>query len=756
MSCLNPPSQTTDLPRDEEAMELRQRAECLTQVESAAFPKDFSSLSPATLRKTLHELRVYQIALEMQYVELRRSQAELDTSRANFFDFYDRAPVGYCTIGEHGLILQANLTAASLLGVMRSALVKRPFSHFILKAHQDLYYLFQKQTLAASDMRACELQMVKNDGTPFWARLEAIAMEDVAGTPQLRVVLSDISERKQTEDEMRVAAVAFASQSGMLISDPQGVILRVNPAFTRLTGYSAEEAIGKTTKLLKSGHHEPHFYQQMWGMLQEKGFWQGEILNRHKEGQLFSALMTITAVSTPERGITHYVSSFIDITEDKETEAAIHRLAYYDPLTGLPNRRMLYDRLGQTLASTGRSGRYGAVFFIDVDNFKALNDTRGHDAGDQLLIGIAQRLQGIVREGDTVARQGSDEFVVLLEDLGAEVDAAATLAKHLGDKLNAAINQRFILNEHSYQCRISVGVSLFHELLTVQDLLKQADLALNQAKNAGRNCLHFFDPAMQAALDLRSALESELQTALQLDQLQLYYQPQVDAACRVTGVEALLRWQHPQRGLVPPMAFIAIAEDTGLILPIGLWVLQTACAQLKTWATDANTCALQVGVNVSARQFRQAEFVAQVQAVIQASGINPARLQLELTESMVLEDIDDTIVKMLAIKKLGVSFSMDDFGTGYSSLSYLAQLPLDQLKIDQSFVRHLPGSAKAEPIVRAIITLGQGLNMNVIAEGVETREQYQFLMTQGCQNFQGYFFGRPMPIADVNLFLNKN
>jgi len=422
----------------------------------------------------------------------------------------------------------------------------------------------------------------------------------------------------------------------------------------------------------------------------------------------------------------------------------------------LPNRRLLQDRLSQALAATTRSGLIGALFFIDLDNFKAINDTRGHDVGDQLLVAVAQRLRAAVRGGDTVARQGGDEFVVLMADLSAELDEAATLAKHLSEILRDAIDQPFDLKGYEYHCKISIGVGLFDKNKTVEELFKHADLALYQAKNAGRNTLRFFDPAMQLALDQRSALEAELRLALQRQQLRLYYQPQVDGARRVMGVEALVRWQYPERGLVPPNDFIPLAEESGLILPIGQWVLETACAQLKAWEKDQHTRELIMAVNVSARQFRQPDFVAWVQQVLETHGVNPARLKLELTESLVVDNVKDTVEKILAIKRLGVGFALDDFGTGYSSLSYLTRLPIDQLKIDQSFVRNLPGPKSDETIARTIISMGGGLDMHVIAEGVETTEQLQFLEAHGCQAYQGYLFSRPQPIEALTAFLHQH
>jgi diguanylate cyclase (GGDEF)-like protein/PAS domain S-box-containing protein len=593
----------------------------------------------------------------------------------------------------------------------------------------------------------------------FWDFLDPALLTAIV-VPVLHVwVLRPMKEQQirleQQKDELRLAAVAFESQNGMMITDPEGQILRVNAAFTRLTGYSADESVGRTPAMLKSERQDQMFYHRMWDLLLVKGSWQGEIWNRRKNGQIYAEMLTITAVATPTRGVTHYVGSYTDITEDKEAEAEIHRLAYYDVLTKLPNRRLMQDRLGQALAATARTGFYGAIFFIDLDNFKSLNDTRGHDVGDLLLVQVAKRLRAAVRETDTVSRQGGDEFVVLLEDLSADSREAATLTSQIGEKLREGMNQVFDLIGYEYHCRLSVGVALFGQTDTVEELLKHADLALYQAKNSGRNTLRFFDPAMQAALDQRAALESELRLALQSKQLLLHYQPQVDAAGRVIGAEALLRWQHPQRGMVPPDDFIRLAEDTGLILTMGHWVLESACALLKSWERDDRMQSLQLAVNVSARQFRQSEFVAQVQAVLAASAVNPARLKLELTESVVLEDVQDAIMKMQAIKRLGVNFSMDDFGTGHSSLSYLAQLPLDQLKIDKSFVRNLPGTPNDETIARTIITMGAGMNLNVIAEGVETQGQREFLQLHGCHAFQGFLFSRPLPLADFVKFVQR-
>ena len=407
-------------------------------------------------------------------------------------------------------------------------------------------------------------------------------------------------------------------------------------------------------------------------------------------------------------------------------------------------------------ACSRRSGRYGALLFLDLDNFKTLNDTRGHDVGDLLLIEIAQRLNASVREGDTVGRLGGDEFVLMLEDLSEDVEEAILQAGMVGVKVREAIALPYLLKGIEFTCTTSIGASLFgnHDA-SADDLLKHADLAMYHAKKSGRNALCFFDPDMQAKLVEHSALENDLRHALERRQLRLHYQIQVDSARRAIGAEALLRWEHPGRSLVTPAEFIPLAEETGLIVPIGLWVLQTACARIRDWSANPATRDLQLAINVSARQFRQSDFVEQVQQALSATGINPARLKIELTESMVLDNVSDTITKMHALKALGVSFSMDDFGTGHSSLSYLKQLPLDQLKIDQSFVRDLATDPNDAAIVRAIITLGQTFGLNVIAEGVETEAQREFLELNGCHAFQGYLFSRPLPPEAFEKFLEQ-
>ena len=558
--------------------------------------------------------------------------------------------------------------------------------------------------------------------------------------------------------ELRIAATAFETQEGILITDQDNRILRVNRAFTRLTGYSAEEAIGQTPDLLKSGRHDRKFSQDMWEAIYSNKYWQGEIYSRRKNGEIYPTWLTTTAVTDANEQTTHYVSVFTDITLRKQAEEQIHQLAFYDPLTKLPNRRLLTDRLHHTMASGIRNSAHAALLFIDMDNFKILNDTKGHDAGDLLLIEAAQRLKTCVRGGDTVARLGGDEFVVMMVNLSEEVEQAAVQARATGEKIRESLCQPFRLLNFEYHTSCSTGISLFRaQEMSVDDLLKRADTAMYQAKTAGRNTLRFFDPTMQAALEFRVKLEADLRSALSQQQFALFYQIQVNSDNQSIGAEVLLRWMHPARGVVLPNDFIPLAEETGLIVPIGHWVLETACAQIKAWESNPLASELRIAVNVSARQFHQPDFVEKVHEILKKSGADPTRLKLELTESVLLDNISDAITKMHDLKKVGVRFSMDDFGTGYSSLAYLTQLPLDQLKIDQSFVHNIGKKPTDAVIVQTIIGMASNLGIHVIAEGVETEEQRVFLGHAGCMAYQGYLFGRPISVEEFgNVVLNGN
>jgi diguanylate cyclase (GGDEF)-like protein len=455
-----------------------------------------------------------------------------------------------------------------------------------------------------------------------------------------------------------------------------------------------------------------------------------------------------------EQGLTVY---FRDISERRAIEAEIHSMAYYDKLTGLPNRQLLLNRLEDALGIAHGSGLPGAVLFIDLDNFKSINDTRGHDKGDLLLQMVADRLNDAVRSCDTVARFGGDEFVVLLEDLGASEPAAARAAQESAAKLLQAFDAPFEIAGIQHYSTPSIGVTVFGRgAVSVDEVLKRADLAMYQAKAAGRNGMSFFDPAMQARVSARAELEADMRRALNHGEFLLHYQPQLSVEGRVIGAEALVRWNHPQRGLVPPVEFIPVAEDTNMILHLGRWVMEEACRLQARWGGDPRTAGLEMAINVSPSQFHRPDFVEQVLEVLAETGARPDRLRLELTESLLLKDVEGTVTKMQRLRDAGISFALDDFGTGYSSLSYLHRLPLDQLKIDRSFIREAFKEGHGAAIVRIIVALGKALKMSVLAEGVETADQLSFVSAEGCQYYQGYLFSKPLPEPELAALLSRN
>ena len=592
-------------------------------------------------------------------------------------------------------------------------------------------------------------------GVPVYSSHTVVS---IPGQPPVMFCMdSDMSALAKAEDDLRIAATAFESQQGMSITNADSVILRVNLAFTQITGYSAVEAVGQHSRLLASGSHDAAFYNAMKEDIAQHGSWQGEIWNRRKNGEVYPEWLTVSAVKDTNGLVTHYVSIFSDISARKVAEDQIKALAFYDPLTRLPNRRFLLDRMEQAHANCARRAGQGALLFVDLDNFKTLNDTAGYVQGDLLLELVASRLSACMRENDTVARLGSDEFVVLLEYLGENELDAAKEARSVGEKIRHALSQTYTLGVFEHHSTASIGIALFgaEQPETTAEPLKRAELAMYQAKTAGRNTIRFFDPQMQAEVTQRAGLENDLREALNQQQFLLYYQAQVTSDGRLTGAEALVRWQHPQRGLVSPAEFIPLAEDTGLILPLGQWVLETACAQLAKWAAQPDFSHLTLAVNVSAKQFREDKFVPQLMDLLARTGANPKRLKLELTESILVNDADAVTAKMTALKACGVGFSLDDFGTGYSSLSYLKRLPLDQLKIDQGFVKNILTDTNDAAIARMVVALADSMGLAVIAEGVETQAQKEFLAHIGCHAYQGYFFSRPIALADFEKFAQQ-
>lgn len=567
-------------------------------------------------------------------------------------------------------------------------------------------------------------------------------------------IVMDTTEREQAKhklmDSLREVSelkAALDAHAIVAVTDARGIITQVNDKFCKISKYERHELIGRTHSIINSGYHPKSFFQELWRTIATGQVWHGEICNRARDGSLYWVYTTIVPFIGPSERPTQFVAIRADITTRKNAEQEAQRMAFHDALTGLPNRRLMGDRLRHSMQSAQRGKHYGALLLLDLDNFKEVNDTLGHAFGDELLRQVAIRLRSIVREVDTVARLGGDEFVVILDDLGTTSDIATTRCSQLSEKVREALANPYELAGQNVSAPPSIGVVMFGSPGGEPDeLLKQADMALYKAKADGRNCVRFFDPALQAEITLRAALLRDLRYAVDQEELELHYQPVVDAHRHILGVEALLRWPSSARGMVSPAVFIPLAEQSGLVLPLGRWVLRTACKQISEWQRDPLRSAWTVAVNVSARQLHESDFVDEVLNALAAFEAPPGCLRLELTESMLQDDLGATIDKMLRLRERGVRFSLDDFGTGYSSLSYLKRLPLDQLKIDKSFVSDVLSDPSDEAIARTILSLAHNLQLDVVAEGVETDAQFELLVRLGCPAFQGFLFFRPMPI----------
>lgn len=568
--------------------------------------------------------------------------------------------------------------------------------------------------------------------------------DDKKNQQRLKVFQKEISELKRALDAHAIVAV----------TDSRGVIIRVNDKFCSISQYAREDLIGRTHKVINSGYHPQGFFQDLWSTITRGDVWSGDVCNRAKDGSLYWVQSTVVPFMGKDGKPEQYVAIRADITLRKEAEAETQRMALHDALTGLPNRRLMHDRLTTTIQSKERYPSFGAVLLMDLDHFKEVNDTLGHALGDALLRKIAHRLTHCVRKVDTVARLGGDEFVIILDQVGLNSDLAVTNTRSISEKIRTALANPYQLGEHQVNVTPSLGVVLFEGFNdSSEELIKQADIALYSAKEAGRNQVCFFEAALQEKTNQRALIMQELRKVLEKDELVLFYQPVLNAEQKILGFEALVRWFHPEHGTISPSDFIPLAEQSGLIIQIGGWILETACQQLVRWNMHPDRGDWTMAVNVSARQFNQADFAEQIENVLVRTGARADRLRLELTESMLHDNIDSTIVKMETLRELGIRFSLDDFGTGYSSLSYLKLLPLNQLKIDKSFVDDIFEDPSHAAIARTIMALANSLDLSVVAEGVETQQQLDWLLANGCRSFQGYFFSCPLPLNEIEAML---
>lgn len=563
----------------------------------------------------------------------------------------------------------------------------------------------------------------------------------------------EFEERKQYEKQMTLAASIFENTiEGIVITDGDGIIQRVNEAFTTITGFEADEAVGENPRILKSERHDRTFYEEMWGSLITHGMWEGEIWNRRKNGETYPEWLSINAVKNPEGKTIHYVSLFHDMTEIKRSEERIRYQAQYDALTDLPNRQLFNDRLKMAIAHARRDEIPLGILFLDLDDFKDINDSLGHYHGDLLLQQVAQRLTECCREEDTVARLGGDEFLLIAQFIRKDEPAAAILAQRIMDTLK----KPFTLGKKQVYINASIGITLYpDDGIDIETLVKNADVAMYRAKSRGKNQFNLFTDAMNREVLRRITLGNDLRGALERNEFMVYYQPKVDIQTGVvSGMEALLRWKRLKKEMVSPVEFIPLAEDTGVIYPLGEWVLSTACHQAREYGAACQRD-LFMAVNLSVKQFRQENLVTIIKKTLNHTGLSPNLLTIEITENIVITDIEATIKTLKLLKELGIHVSIDDFGTGYSSLSYLKKMPLSELKIDKSFVDDTPHSAEACAIVKTVLSLARSLNLKTVAEGVETEDQLAFLRDEGCDEIQGYLFSKPLPASEMAALLNE-
>jgi diguanylate cyclase (GGDEF)-like protein/PAS domain S-box-containing protein len=731
---------------------LHQKAESIWREAQQKSRSPSKELTPIETGILLHDLQVHQIELEMQNEELRQAHEALAVSRSRYVDLYDLAPVGYCSVNEAGCVVQANLTLATLLGVTRHALSQQPpFTNFVRREDQDTWYKLRKLALESDAPQSGEVRLRLNkgpastgaDGSSLWVQLAVTLAQDETGESVLYLAVSDIHERKQAEVQLLLSASVFGhTREGIMITDADAIIMDVNEAFTRITGYTRAEAIGQESRILRSDRQDTAFYEAIWRDLTGQGHWSGEMWSRHKSGKLFAQLSSVSAVRDGQGNTQHYVAVFSDISAAKAHQGQLERMAQYDALTQLPNRVLLADRLELAMAQAQRRGQNVAVVYLDLDGFKSVNDRHGHGVGDEFLITIAAAMHDTLRDGDTLARIGGDEFVALLIDLD-NADGCVSMLARLLEAAAAPVQ----LGALVLQVSTSMGVTFYPQSKDIEadQLLRQADQAMYQAKMEGKNRYHLFDAVQDTSIRGHHETLDRIRVALAQSEFVLHYQPKVNMRNgQVIGAEALIRWQHPEKGLLAPAAFLPVIEDHPLAVEVGEWVIDATLTQIGLW--QAVGLELAVSVNLGARQLQQSNFVARLQFLLgKHPKVSPAHLTLEVLETSALADIGQMSQVIEDCKSMGVMFSLDDFGTGYSSLTYLKRLRVAQLKIDQSFVRDLLDDPDDLAILQGVISLAAAFKREVIAEGVETVAHGTALLQLGCELAQGNGIARSMP-----------
>lgn len=709
-----------------------------------------------TFKKPIYDAAgkpLYLICATIDITDNKTTHRELSLSEEKLRTMFEMSPLGIARNAMDGSFIEANAAFLKIVGHSLDDLNRLSYWDLTPETYSAQEDVQLESLRTQAKYGPYEKEYIHKEGHRVPVRLNGVQITGSDGEKYIWSIVENITEQQESRNNLNISNKRFESvlqavPDLMFELDRNGTYLNVWGVRSDLLIAPASQLLGRTvTELLP-----PAAAKEILEVIAE-----AEEKN-HSTGRQFSLKfpqddhwfeLSATKLAPDGKQEATFIVLSRDITERRLSEQKIRQLAFFDSLTQLPNRRLLLDRLHQAFAVSARNGHHGALMFLDLDHFKKLNDSKGHDVGDLLLKEVSRRLTSCVRDGDTVARLGGDEFVVVLETLSTNMDEAAAQAERVALIIQSVLIQPYQLNEHAYYCTSSIGIVLFRgHLENLDNLLKHADTAMYQAKTAGRNTIRFFDPIMQEAIEKRADLESELRLALKKKEFRLHYQIQVDNDRQPLGAEALIRWQHPTKGMIPPAQFIPLAEETDLIVAIGQWVIKTACAQLKSWQNSPATSHLTLSVNVSAKQFRQSDFVAQVSEELAQSGANPALLKFELTESSVLEKMEEAISKMQQLISLGVSFSIDDFGTGYSSLQYLKRLPIAQIKIDQSFVRDITSDPDDAAIVQTIIAMTKALGLNVIAEGVETQEQLDFLFNRGCFAYQGYLFSKPVPLAE--------